>query len=87
MQARGDEDFVERIERNAKRYQLLFAMAADKKMPEPTVENLPGDTFDVLNSQVRPYHTVLAWGCCSVDNTACLAGCQHTDADRRPWGL
>ena len=47
---------MERIERNAKRYQLLFAMAADKRMPEPTVENLPGDTFDVLNSQVRLSH-------------------------------
>eukprot|EP00891_Asterochloris_glomerata_P008965 jgi/Astpho2/8965/fgenesh1_pm.00133_%23_19_t len=53
LAARGDEDFVERIEGNAKRYQLLFAMAADKKLPEPTVENLPGDTFDVLNSQAN----------------------------------
>ena len=78
---------MERIERNAKRYQLLFATAADKKMPEPTVENLPGDTFDVLNSQVRLDHAVLIWGHCRVDTTACLAACQHTAGDRSQWGL
>ena len=78
---------MERIERNAKRYQLLFAMAADKRMPDPTVENLPGDTFDVLNSQVRLSHPVLTWGRCRVDSNFCLAGCQHTDADRSLWGL
>ena len=68
-------------------YQLLFATAADKKMPEPTVENLPGDTFDVLNSQVRLFPPVLTWGLCKVDSTVCLSGFQHTEGDRSQWGL
>lgn len=46
-----EDDFLANVEKNTRRYQKIFAQAADDSQPAPTDPSLPSDIFDVLATQ------------------------------------
>lgn len=55
MQYQNDEELVNAVLGNTKRYMSLFAAAADAVMPIPTVLHGGSDMFDIIAESVRAF--------------------------------
>ena len=80
-QAQDVAELLERLEHNTRRYQSMFAEAADDLMHDPLlfppaqINSAPRDVFDVMRAQVSFYNSCLfgeGFACLSQIQRECL---------------